>query len=160
MKNWFGWLLISLVCVFSLPALAAEPGAIQLEEPWARESPPAVKNGAAYMTLVNTGAEADRLLSASGEVAETIELHTHLVENNVMKMRKVDAIEVAPGEPTALKPGGLHIMLIGLKKPLAAGQTFPLTLKFDKAGEIPVQVLVRGKDAATMPSDGGHVHHQ
>ena len=158
MNNRFGWLL-GLICIFSIPAWAAETGAIQLEEPWARESPPMVKTGAAYMTLVNTGAETDRLLSAFGDVAETIELHTHLLENNVMKMRKVDAIEVAPGEPTALKPGGLHVMLIGLKKPLVAGQTFPLTLKFEKAGEVPVQVMVRGKDAATQPSSG-HAHHQ
>lgn len=156
MNNRFGWLL-GLICIISIPAWGA--GAIQTEEPWARESPPMVKNGAAYMTLVNTGAETDRLLSAAGDVAETIELHTHLLENNVMKMRKVDAIEVAPGEPTALKPGGLHVMLIGLKKPLVAGQTFPLMLKFEKAGEVPVQVMVRGKDAATMPS-GGHAHHQ
>ena len=156
MNNRFGWLL-GLICIFSIPAWSAD--AIQLEQPWARESPPMVKNGAAYMTLVNTGAETDRLLSASGEVAETIELHTHLLENNVMKMRKVDAIEVAPGEPTALKPGGLHVMLLGLKKPLVAGQTFPLTLKFEKAGEVPVQVMVRGKDAATQPGSG-HAHHQ
>ncbi|MBK8534902.1 MAG: copper chaperone PCu(A)C [Candidatus Competibacteraceae bacterium] len=152
------WLLLSALCVPFTPALAAEPGAIQIETPWARESPPAAANGAAYMTLVNTGGETDHLLSASGEVAETVELHTHLMENNVMKMRKVEAIEVAHGEPTVLRPGGLHIMLIGLKKPLVAGQTFPLTLRFEKAGETSVQVTVRGKDAAAMPD--GHAHHQ
>jgi copper(I)-binding protein len=108
------------------------------------------------MTLINTGQETDRLLSASGDVANTIELHTHLLENNVMKMRKIDAIEVAPGEPTMLRPGGLHIMLIGLKKPLAAGQTFPLTLKFEKAGETSVQVTVRDKDAGAMPNSHQH----
>lgn len=153
------WLLLSALCIPFTPVLAAEPGAIQIETPWARESPPAAANGAAYMTLVNTGREVDRLLSASGEVAETVELHTHLMENNVMKMRKVEAIEVAPGEPTALRPGGLHIMLIGLKQPLAAGQTFPLTLRFEKAGAASVQVTVRGKDAAAMP-DSQPKHHQ
>lgn len=158
MRNLF-WLLLSLCGLPLAPVLAAEPSAIQIEAPWARESPPATANGAAYMTLVNTGHEVDRLLSASGDVAKTIELHTHLAENNVMKMRKVDAIKVAPGEPTALRPGGLHVMLIGLQKPLAAGQTFPLTLKFEKAGEVPVQVTVRGKDAAANP-DGEPAHHQ
>ncbi len=157
MKKFFRLLLI-LFCIPVTPVLAAELGTIQIEAPWARESPPAAMNGAAYMTLINTGHEADRLLSVTGDVAATIELHTHLIENNVMKMRKVDAIEVAPGEPTKLKPGGLHVMLIGLKQPLAAGQTFPLTLKFEKAGETSVQVTVRDKDAGVMPDS--HAHHQ
>lgn len=153
-------LLLSGLCVSLMPVVvfAVEPNVIQIEEPWARESPPTATSGAAYMTLVNTGHEADRLLSATGDVAATIELHTHLIEDNVMKMRKIEAIEVAPGEPTALRPGGLHVMLIGLKKPLAAGQTFPLTLKFEKAGETAVQVKVRGKDAGVMPA--GHAHPQ
>ena len=146
MRNLF-WLLLSLCCLPLTPVLAAEHSAIQIEEPWAPESPPASASGAAYMTLVNTGHEADRLLSASGDVAETVELHTHLIENNVMKMRKVEAIEVAPGEPTALKPGGLHVMLIGLKKPLVAGQTFPLTLRFEKSGTVDIRAKVEAMGA-------------
>lgn len=155
MKKFF-WLLLGIICIPFASAIAAESGAVQVETPWARESPPAAANGAAYMTLINTGQETDRLLSASGDVANTIELHTHLLENNVMKMRKIDAIEVAPGEPTMLRPGGLHIMLIGLKKPLVVNQTFPLTLKFEKAGETSVQVTVRGKDAGAMPNSHQH----
>ena len=77
---------------------------------------------------------------------------------NTRKYFEVEAIEVAHGEPTALRPSGLHIMLIGLKKPLVAGQTFPLTLRFEKAGATSVQVTVRGKDAAAMPA--GHAHPQ
>lgn len=144
--------------MLGIPVLAAASGAIQITEPWARESPPTVTNGAVYMTLTNVGSETDRLLEGSGEVAETVELHTHLMENHVAKMRKVEMIEVAAGQPTVLQPGGLHIMLIGLKQPLIAGQTFPLTLRFEKAGEIPVQVTVRGKDAGTA-SDGSPAHH-
>lgn len=155
MKRFFGTLLVLFFASLTA-AFAAESGVIQIETPWARESPPAMENGAAYMTLVNTGKEADRLISASGDVAKTIELHTHLHENNVMVMRKVDAIEITPGKPTQLQPGGLHIMLIGLKKPLVAGQTFPLTLKFEKAGEATTQVIVRGKDASTMTMPEGH----
>jgi periplasmic copper chaperone A len=161
MKNLF-WLILSLCWIPSLPALAHDHTPIQIEAPWARESPPTVSSGAAYLTLLNLGREPDRLLSVSGEVAETIELHAHLMENNVMKMRKVDAIEVVPGEPTVLRPGGLHIMLIGLKKPLVAGQVFSLTLRFEKAGEMPVRVTVRGKDdqpMAATESTGEHVTH-
>lgn len=116
--------------------------AIDVNHPWARESPPTVLNGAAYMTLINQGDQPDRLLGASGKVAKTIELHTHIMENNMMKMRPVEAIDVNPGRPTVLQPGGLHIMLIGLERPLTAGQTFTLELQFEKAGVIPVEVTV------------------
>jgi len=153
--------LMSFFLITGMSVYAAEPGTLQITEPWARESPPTMTNGAVYMTLTNTGSETDRLLEGSGEVAETIELHTHIMENHVAKMRKVESIEVATGQPTVLQPGGLHIMLIGLKQPLTAGQTFPLTLRFEKAGEIPVEVTVRGKDAdaAEMPQSDGHAHH-
>lgn len=151
-------LFLIFCLILGMPVLAAEPGTIQITGPWARESPPAVTNGAAYMMLTNMGPAADRLLEGSSEVAETIELHTHLMENHVAKMRKVDMIEVAPGQSTMLQPGGFHIMLIGLKQPLTAGQTFPLTLRFENAGTILVQVMVRGKDAGTA-SGNGHAHH-
>ena len=150
---------LSLLLALSAPVLAADTATIKIEEPWARESPPAVTNGAAYMTLVNTGKEADRLVGASGEVSATVELHSHLMEDGVMKMRPIKAIEVNLGKPAVLKPGGLHIMLIGLKKPLMAGQTFPLRLRFEKAGEIPVDVAVRkmgsGESAEQSHHHGG-----
>lgn len=135
-------LLSVLLLVLAQAAFAAGP-VIEVEDPWARESPPMVTNGAAYMTLVNRGDETDRLMSVSGEVAETIELHAHLMEGTVMKMRKIQGIEVNPGEPAILQPGGTHVMLIGLKAPLVKGSSFPLTLHFEKAGDIPVQVAVR-----------------
>ncbi|MCB1919572.1 MAG: copper chaperone PCu(A)C [Candidatus Competibacteraceae bacterium] len=149
--------LTAFLLIASMSVFADESETIQITEPWARESPPTMTNGAVYMTLTSTGPEADRLLGGSGEVAETIELHTHIMENNVAKMRKVETIEIAADQPTVLQPGGLHIMLIGLKHPLTAGQTFPLMLRFEKAGEIPVEVTVRGKDAGMAPD--GHVHH-
>ena len=151
--------LTVFLLIASMSAFAAESETIQITEPWARESPPTMTNGAVYMTLTNTGPEADRLLGGSGEVAETIELHTHIMENNVAKMRKVETIEIAADQPTVLQPGGLHIMLIGLKHPLTAGQTFPLMLRFEKAGEIPIEVTVRGKDADMAPNGHAHHHH-
>lgn len=151
-------LLLGFCLILGMPALAADTGTIQIADSWARESPPTVTNGAAYMTLTNTGPETDRLLGGSGDVAESIELHTHIMEGNVAKMRQVETIQVDVGKPTLLQPGGFHIMLIGLKKPLTAGQTFPLTLHFEKAGDIPIQVTVRGRDAGAA-ADGGHTHH-
>lgn len=151
--------LSSMVLPLFLSSLAwaADPATVQIEQPWARETPPTVTNGAAYMTLLNRGDQPDRLLGVNGEVAKTIELHSHLMEGGQMKMRPVAAIEVKPGEPTVLKPGGLHIMLIDLKQPLVAGQHFPLTLNFEKAGKIPVEVTVtKTAPEPTHPASGAH----
>ncbi|MGF1614094.1 MAG: copper chaperone PCu(A)C [Gammaproteobacteria bacterium] len=121
---------------------AAEP--IQVEETaWARETPPGVVNGAAYVTLTNQGADTDRLVAARGTVSERIELHTHLLEGEVMTMRQVESIPLEPGARTVLQPGGDHLMLIGLTQPLVAGERFPLTLEFEKAGPMTVEFDVR-----------------
>jgi hypothetical protein len=85
-------------------------------------------------------------------VASVVELHTHTADGGVMRMRQVEAIDVTGGTTTQLRPGGLHIMLIGLKAPLKEGTRFPLTLKFEKAGEVALEVAVR---AATS---GGEAH--
>jgi len=148
--------LLSLLLALSVPVFAADAAKIKVEKAWAWESPPTVTNGAAYMTVVNTGKETDRIVGASGDVSGIVELHTHLMEGGMMKMRPVEAIEVRPGEPTVLRPGGLHIMLIELKKPLIAGQTFPLRLHFEKAGEIPVEVTVHKMDEKGSTE---HKHH-
>ncbi len=137
-------------------------GAVEIDHPWSRATAPSAANGAAYFVLSTNGKEEDRLLSASTPVAEKAELHTHLMDNGVMKMRPVNAIEVAPGSPTALAPGGLHVMLLGLKQPLVKGKSFPLTLVFEKAGPTVVQVDVQGA-GETAPSHGGgagHTGHQ
>lgn len=129
-------------------------GSIEIGHPWARATAPSAPNAAAYLVLTNAGAEADRLVSVNTPVADKAELHTHLVDNGVMKMRPVNAIEIAPGSPTTLAPGGLHIMLLGLKQPLAKGKAFPLTLVFDRAGPVTVQVDVQGAGDAA-PAHGG-----
>jgi hypothetical protein len=149
--------LLSLVVVMSMAVLAAEPPAVRVEQPWARPTPPTVTNGAAYLTLVNQGKQADRLLGVTGDVARTIELHIHVEEGGVMKMRPVEAIEVKPGESVVLKPGGLHIMLVELKQPLVEGQRFKLLLNFEQAGKIPVDVHVTSMEPEPMhPSGDSH----
>ncbi len=146
-----------LLGLAATPAAAEEfkLGRIHIDQPWARASIGQAKAGAAYMTLVNHGDEVDRLVLVDTPVAKRATLHTHLMEDGVMKMRPVQAIEVAPGAPTVLAPGGLHVMLMGLKAPLNEGDSFPLTLAFDKAGTIEITVKVEGA-TAMGPAHGTH----
>ena len=117
-------------------------GSLTFEAPWARIGRGA-RAGAAYLRIVNAGAEADRLIAASSPVAERVELHSHKMQDGVMRMRRIDAVPVPAGEAAELKPGGDHVMLIGLAGPPEQGGTFPLTLIFQKAGRIAVPVAVR-----------------
>ena len=118
-------------------------GALKLDHPWARASAGPAGNGAAFLVIENSG-EADRLVATAGDVAARVELHTHTMAGDVMQMRQVEAVEIPAHGSAALQPGGLHIMLIGLKQPLREGERFPLTLTFDKAGEITVEFAIEG----------------
>ena len=137
--------LVVLCVCGALGASEAVPAetTLRITEAWAHESPPTATNGAAYMTVSNWGQVPDRLVEISSTVSVVVELHTHVPEGNMMKMRRLDAMEILPGTPAVLQPGGVHIMLIGLKQPLVAGQTFPLRLRFERAGEITVEVSIR-----------------
>ncbi|MEW5726189.1 MAG: copper chaperone PCu(A)C, partial [Pseudomonadota bacterium] len=117
------------------------------------------RNGAAFMTITNNGKEADRLVKASADVSATVELHTHLMEDGVMRMRKIEGIDVEPGAAIVLKPGGFHVMLINLKVPLKEGSRFPLTLTFQKGGDMVVEATVAGAGAmGPMGGMGGMKH--
>lgn len=129
-------------------------GALTIAAAWARASASGQVNGAAYMTIRNAGAS-DRLVAASAPVADVVELHTHVMDGTTIRMRKVETIDITAGTTTELKPGGLHVMLIGLKAPLKAGEKFPLTLRFERAGEVKIDVPVRAIDAAAT-MHGGH----
>ena len=133
-------------------------GDVVIDHPWARASAGAATNGAAYMVITTSGAAPDQLIGASTPIAEKAELHTHLMEGDVMRMRAVKAIEVNPGEPVTLKPGGLHVMLMGLKAPLKEGEQFPLTLTFEKAGSVTIDVAVEAAGASGYHDEGGHQH--
>jgi hypothetical protein len=120
---------------------AAAAGAVAVSNVWARAS--ATQTSAAYLTIENKTDEADTLLDARSPVAERVEIHDMTMEDMVMRMRKLDDLPVAAGESVALAPGGKHIMLIGLSGPLEEGASVPLTLVFEKAGEIAVEAPVR-----------------
>lgn len=135
-------------------------GDIEIEHPWARATPGRAKNGAAFMKLENEGGTPDRLVDVRGDIAERVELHTHIHENGVMKMRPSGPIEVPAHGHVMLEPGSYHVMMIGLKAPLVMGETFPVTLVFEKAGEVTVEIKVEavGAGAGGMKMDHGAGH--
>jgi len=127
-------------------------GSLKIGHPWARAT--VGGTGGAFLSVDNTGAQPDRLLRVSTDVAGTAELHTHIKEGDIMRMRPVQAIDLPAGKKVMLEPGGYHIMLLGLKKPLKEGERFPLTLEFEKAGKITVEIAVDKPGA----SGGEHQH--
>jgi copper(I)-binding protein len=137
--------MVLLAGLQTAPALAHDYslGALKLDHPWARASAGPVRTGAAFLVIHNSG-PADRLLAVAGGIAERVEIHTHMMEGDVMKMRRVEAVAVPAGGTANLAPGSFHIMLIGLHAPLKEGDRFPLTLTFEKAGEVTVEVAVEG----------------
>ena len=131
-------------------------GAIDIGHPYARATAPGQPTGGGFLKLTNKGDAADRLVSASAAVSSRVELHSMKMEGDVMRMRQVDAVDVPAGETVELKPGGLHIMFVDLKAPLKAGDSFPMTLKFEKAGEVTVDVKVEKVKAE--PAAHQHKH--
>ena len=121
-------------------AALAQPAQLKVNNAWAGATPGKSENGAAYLTIQSP--TADRLVSASSPVAKKAELHTMSMQGMVMKMRPIADIDIPAGQAVTLQPGGMHIMLVGLAKPLQTGQTFPLTLTFEKAGSRTVNVAV------------------
>jgi copper(I)-binding protein len=133
--------------VFASAALA-QPAQLEIKNAWARATAGTADTGVAYVTIQSP--TADRVVSLSTPVAKKAELHTMSMEGMVMKMRPLDGLDIPASEAVTLKPGGDHVMLMGLNQPLRAGQTFPLTLDFEKAGPRTVMVSVE-KAAATGP---------
>ena len=153
--------LIPLALLLSFSAQAAEPvsGPIQIELAQARASVMGQSSGAVYLSIKNTGTTADKLKGATSPVAKSTELHTMSMEGNVMRMREVNDIALAAGATVSMKMGnGYHIMLIGLDHPLKAGEQFPLTLMFEKAGAIKAVVQVEGMAAKKSSSEHQHMH--
>jgi len=158
MVNSMKSLIIAFALAFGSVATAdaqtGVPSPIQIVAPWARATAAGAKNGVAYMTVVNKGNSDDRLLAVSTPIAETAEPHKTASENGVMKMLPVDAVEVKAGSEVVLKPGGYHVMLMHLKAPLQQGETFPMTLTFEKAGKVDVTVKVEKAGAMGQSHSG------
>lgn len=153
LRHWF-----TLLPLLAAPTAFAGP--ISVQQAWARATPPGASNGAVYLTIRNSGA-ADSLIGASNNaLAEKVEIHTHQNDNGVMRMRQVPKVNIPAQSTLTFKPHGNHVMLIGLKQPLALGDKLPLTLRFKLAGEVKTEVTVGAIDAEgpTAKPAAGHEH--
>ncbi len=139
-------------------AQAAATG-LKVEAPWARPTVQGQAAGGGFLRIVG-GPAGDKLVAASADIAGRVELHTMSMDGNVMRMRQVDAIDVPAGKTVDLAPGGLHVMFMDLKTPLKTGSSFPLTLKFEKAGAVQVDVKVQpaAPAAAGAAAKPAHQH--
>ena len=127
-------------------------GTLEIGQLWARATPPSAPAGGGFLTIKNTGSAADRLVAASSPAADMVQVHEMKMDGNVMRMREVDkGLEIPAGGSVTLAPGGYHLMMMGLKGPLKQGTSVPVTLVFEKAGKIDVQLSVEGL-GATQPS--------
>lgn len=152
MSSLLSWAIAAaMLSIFAASAACA--GDVTIDDPFARASAGGAKVGAVFMTLKNSGPAADALVAAESPVAARAELHTHIREGEIIRMRPVEAIDVPPGGTVSLQPGGLHVMLIDLRQPLRQGEAFPLTLTLAKAGTMTIQVPVKSPaEMAPMPS--------
>ena len=139
-------LLAVAVCLAIISTALAQTGQLEVSSAWARATPAKAENGIAYLTIRSP--IPDRLLSVSSPVAKKAELNTMEMSGMVMKMRPIASLDIPAGQPVTLKPSGEHIMLVGLNGPLREGQSFPLTLTFEKAGAREVTVAVEKPGAA------------
>lgn len=128
--------LPGLLLLGFIATAAAQTTTIQIDHCWARAS--VTKTGAVYMTIKNTGGSDDRLVAVATPVADRAQLHIEIDDNGIMRMRPLSAIDVKANSTVTLAPGGMHVMLIGLKQRLKEGQSFPMTLTFEKAGTLHV----------------------
>jgi hypothetical protein len=147
--------LIGAMVFAAAPVLAQQASSIRVEAAWTRAAG-AGTSGVGYMTMRNTGPAPDRLVAARTPAARTVELHTHIRDGDVMRMRPVPAIDLPPGGEVRLAPGGLHLMLIGLTGPLRQGERVPVTLVFERAGEMDVVLSVEA--AGARGPGAGHRH--
>ncbi|MDP1690930.1 MAG: copper chaperone PCu(A)C [Burkholderiaceae bacterium] len=141
---------LAALCLFAAMAAAAHDyqlGPLTIDHPWARPTLPGQMVGGAYLGIRNGGVAGDRLLGASMAAAK-VEVHEMRMEGDVMRMREIGTLDLPAGKTLTLAPGGLHLMLMGLKAPLKIGDKLPLKLRFEKAGEIEVLLQVENKPAA------------
>ncbi len=153
------------VAIFFIAASLAVPanaedvtiGTLKISAPWARATPKGAAVGGGYMTITNTGTAPDRLIGGATGISSRFELHEMSMDNGVMKMRELaQGLEIKPGQKVELKPGGYHVMFMGLKEQLMQGQTIKATLQFEKAGKVDVSFAIQGVGAQSPGNAGGH----
>lgn len=140
----FAFATIAICAATAVYAADAKVGALSIDDVWAKSGQPGTAPSAAFMEIKNKGA-ADKLISAQCEAAKFTELHNVKMIDGTMKMYQVSAIDIPANGALNLKSGSYHIMLIDLKRPLVAGETVPIQLKFEKAGDVTVEAKIKDK---------------
>jgi len=135
---------------FMAPSLAQSPearvGQLVVNQAWSRPTPPTASVAAVYFSINNGGGKADRLEALSSPIAAKVELHESHNQQGVLKMRELTSLPCPAGATVVSAPGGVHVMLIGLNRPLVAGMVFPVSLKFRDAGNLTLQVAVLDRE--------------
>jgi len=152
---------IAALAVFTAGPVQAQDitaGNLKISAPWVRATPKGASVGGGYMTIANSGSAGDRLVGGTSDVSSRLEIHTMSVEGGVMKMRPVAGVDIKAGQTVEFKPGGYHVMFVGLKQPLEQGQHVKTTLRFEKAGDVAVDFTVRGIGAQDGGSSKVHGH--
>lgn len=149
-------LLLSTFAATPLLAQKFDQGTLTITHPWARPTPPGLTVSAMYFSIKNHGNAADRLIGWSSPVAGRTELHETRMEGGMAKMRPVESVTIPAQGTIKAEPGGLHVMLLDLKQPLEVGKKIPVTLKFERAGEVKVEAAI--EDPRKSASDD-HSHH-
>ncbi len=147
-------ILSAAIALFGLPAAAHDYtlGTLKIGHPWSRATPPSAPSAGGFLTVTNTGTTADRLISASSPAAGQVQIHEMKMDGTVMRMRELEkGLEIPPGATVALAPGGFHLMLMELKSPLKEATRVPVTLVFEKAGKIDVELAVVALGASPDP---------
>jgi hypothetical protein len=155
MNTLFRRFALLLAVAATLPAYAGEAADVSVADPYVRMVPPGTPTTGAFMVVKNDGSTDRKLVRADSPVAKAVELHNHINDNGVMKMRQVKEIDIKAKSETALKPGGYHVMLIDLKQALNEGETVPMTLTFDDGSTRKIDVPVK-MPQAMMQMDGDH----
>jgi len=127
---------------------------LRIDHPFARATPPGARSGGIYMTIENSGAAADRLVRVASPAAASVELHSMTMDGNVMRMRAIAGLDIAPGATVTLGSAGYHVMLVGLVRPLVVGDGIPVTLTFERAGAVDVTALVEAMTPAGSATHG------
>ena len=127
-----------LLALLASPALAQ----VEIENAWARATPPGVETAAGYMTIRNKSSSPDHLIRAASPLAARVEMHVHLHDGDVMRMRQVKSYDIPPNGSRELKSGGAHLMFVDIKRPFKEGEKIPVTLRFERAGEMKVEFRV------------------
>ena len=150
--------ILATIAISTLISLgSAQAQSIQIEDAYARTASSMAKSGAAFMHIMNIGDIDDRLVAVRTDVAMMPELHTHIMEDGIAKMREVEGgFEVLASEATILERGGLHIMLMGLTRPLVHGEVITLTLIFEQSGELTIEVTVDNERQGNMKMNMDH----